>query len=305
MHRTRRFAALCLLLLASAVAFAQQLVPVPPLDSPVVDLTNTLDEAARAQLVQQAQDLQQRKGSQLQVLIVPTTEPEDIAQYSQRVYDTWKVGRQGVDDGVILVVAKDDRRVRIHTGYGLEGAIPDATASRVIQEYLVPKFRAGDFAGGIADATAQLVKLVDGEPLPAPVASHRAAPDRSGDIMFALFAALAVATLMRGLFAGVPTGVRALLTAAGAGGVAWLISSLLLVSGLGAFIGFFLGLASASTGRYARDNGWGGFGGGGPWTGGGGSGGWGGGGFGGGSSGGGGWSGGGGMSGGGGASGSW
>ena len=300
MRWTRRFAALCLLWLASAVALAQQLAPIPSLDSPVVDATGTLDAATVQQLQQQAVALQQRKGSQLQVLIVASTQPEDIAQYAQRVYDQWKIGRQGVDDGVLLVVAKDDRRVRIQPGYGLEGAIPDATASRVIQEYLVPKFRTGDFAGGITDATAQLVKLIDGEPLPAPVADHQAGPDSGGDWLFALIAAFIVANVLRAVFGALPAGVRGLLGGAGAGGVAWLLSSVLLVGGIGALIGFFLGLAGVGRGRFARDNGWGGFGGG-PWMGGGSSGGWGGGGFGGG----GGWSGGGGMSGGGGASGSW
>ena len=162
-----RALALCLLLVA-APAWAQSLAAIPALDSPVVDTTGTLDATQKQQLEQQALALQQRKGSQLQVLIVPSTQPEDIFDYTQRVFDQWKLGRQGVDDAVILVVAKDDRRVRIHTGYGLEGAIPDAVANRVIQEYLVPKFRAGDYAGGVTDATAVLVKLIDGESLPAP-----------------------------------------------------------------------------------------------------------------------------------------
>ena len=105
MHWTRQLAALCLLWLASAAALAQQVAPIPPLDSPVIDTTGTLDAASREQLIRQAEALQQRKGSQLQVLIVPTTGPEDIAQYTQRVYDAWKLGRQGVDDGVILGVA--------------------------------------------------------------------------------------------------------------------------------------------------------------------------------------------------------
>lgn len=285
------------------MALAQQVAPIPSLDSPVVDTTGTLDAATRERLIQQAQALQQRKGSQLQVLMVPTTEPEDIAQYTQRVYDQWKLGRQGVDDGVILVVAKDDRRVRIQPGYGLEGAIPDATASRVIQEYLVPKFRNGDFAGGVTDATAQLVKLVDGEQLPAPIADHSPGRDRGGNWLFALIAAFIVANVIRGIFNGTPAGFRGILAALGGGGVAWLISSALIVGGIGAFIGFFLGLAGSGMGRFARDDSWGGFGGGGGWGGGSGGSWGGGGGFGGG--GGGGWSGGGGMSGGGGASGSW
>ena len=287
-------------------ALGQQLAPIPALDSPVVDTTGTLDEATRAKLVAQAEALQARKGSQLQVLMVPTTQPEDIAQYAQRVFDAWKLGRQGVDDGVLLLVAKDDRRVRIQPGYGLEGAIPDATANRVVQEYLVPRFRAGDFAGGIVEASEQLVRLVDGEPLPEPVAAHRPGPDSGGNWLIALFAAFVVANVLRGVLGRMPAGVRGLFSGGGAGLVALLLSSVMLVGGIGALIGFFIGLAGGGgRGRYARDDGWGGFGGG--WGGGSGgswggprSGGWGGGG----GFGGGGWSGGGGMSGGG-ASGSW
>ncbi|MDO5611004.1 MAG: TPM domain-containing protein [Pseudomonadota bacterium] len=296
----------------SGVLAAQALVPIPPLDSPVIDTTGTLDAATRAGLEKQALELQARKGSQLQVLLIASTQPEDIAQYAQRAYDTWKIGRKGVGDGVILLVAKDDRRVRIQSGYGLEGAIPDATANRVIQEYLVPRFRAGDFAGGIVDASAQLVKLIDGETLPEPVAAHRPAPfsaeraDRVVDGLMALFAAFVVAQVLRGVFQRLPAGVRALLAGGGAGFIAFIVSSALLVGGLGALIGFVVGLlgSAGGGGRYARDSGWGSAGWGGAsggWGGGSSSGDWGG------SSGssGGGWSGGGGMSGGGGASGSW
>lgn len=285
--------------LLAAVAQAQQLAPIPPLDNPVIDTTGTLDAATRQQLETQALALQQRKGSQLQVLVVPTTEPEDIAQYAVRAFDQWKLGRPDVDDGILLVVAKDDRRVRIEVGYGLEGAIPDATAIRVIQEYLVPKFRANDYPGGITDATAALVKLIDGEPLPEPMAEHRSDGDGGGGWLFALFAAFIVAQVARGIFGRAPSAMRGVIGAGAAGGVAWLLSSLLLVGGIGAMIGLFLGLAGAPSGRFARDRGWGGYGGGGGWGGGG----MGGGGMGG--MGGGGWSGGGGMSGGGGASGSW
>jgi uncharacterized protein len=282
--------ALATLLLVAGGARAQQLSAIPPLDSPVVDTTGTLDPAAKQSLVQQALALQQRKGSQLQVLVVPSTQPEDIAQYTQRVFDQAKLGRKGIDDGVVVVVAKDDHRVRIQPGYGLEGAIPDAIANRIIQEYMVPKFRANDYAGGLSDATAALTKLIDGEALPAPMADNKPAKD-DGGWMFALFAAFLVAQVARGIFGRAPSLLRGVVGAGVAGGVAWLISSLLLVGGIGAAIGFFLGLAKPSAGGFARGGGFGGFGGGG----------FGGGGFGGG----GGWSGGGGMSGGGGASGSW
>jgi uncharacterized protein len=288
-----------LLACCTAAAFAQAPLAIPALDSPVVDTTGTLSAADRRQLEQQALALQQRKGSQLQVLMVPSTQPETIEQYAVRAFEQWKLGRQGVDDAVLLVVAKDDRRVRFEVGYGLEGALPDITAGRLIQEYLVPKFREGDYAGGIRDATAQVVRLVEGEPLPAPMADHRPAREGAGGNWWvALFVAYIVASLARSMFRGLPSGVRGLVAAAGGGGVAWLLSSLLLVGGLGAAIGFFVGLMGVQRGRYARQHDWGGFGG---WGGGMGGGGWGGGGLGGG----GGWSGGGGMSGGGGASGSW
>ena len=295
-----RALAFCLLLVV-APAWAQSLAPIPALDSPVVDTTGTLDAAQKQQLEQQALALQQRKGSQLQVLIVPSTQPEDIFDYTQRAFDQWKLGRQGVDDAAILVVAKDDRRVRIHTGYGLEGTIPDAIANRIIQEYLAPKFRTGDYAGGITDATAVMVKLIDGESLPVPVSTHRDRPGggRGGDWFFALVAAFVVATIVRGMFGRAPAGVRALFTGGAAAGVALLLSSLI-PAGVAGVFGLLYGLASVSTrGGYARHRDWGGWGGGG--------GGWGGGGLGGGGGGfgGGGWGGGGGMSGGGGASGSW
>lgn len=291
--------ALFLTAVAAGVLHAQPLAPVPALDSPVVDTTGTIDAATRRQLEAQAVALRDRKGSQLQVLVVPSTSPEDIAQYATRVYDEWQLGRGKIDDGVLLIVARDDRRARIEVGYGLEGAIPDATASRVIQEYLVPHFRRDDYAGGIIEATVALASLIDGEPLPAPMADNR--PDAGGGSwLFALMAAFIVARVVAGMLGRAPGPIRGIAGAAAAGGVAWLLSSLLVIGGIGAVMGLVLALAGSGGGGFARRGGFGGLGGGG-W--GGGSGGWGGGGMGGG--GGGGWSGGGGMSGGGGASGSW
>lgn len=293
---------LCLLGLGWAgPLLAQQLAPIPPLDSPVVDTTGTLDAAQKQALEQQALALQQRKGAQLQVLVVPTTQPEDIAQYSTRVFDQWAIGRKGVDDGVLLLVAKDDRRVRIEPGYGLEGAIPDAIANRVIQEYLVPHFRQGDYAGGITAASAMLVKVIDGEALPAPVSSNRAnGSGGSGDsiFFFAILIGAFASTFMRMLLSKLPRPVRGLAAGLIAGAAGWLLLSVL-GGGIAALVAFFLSLGKASPGGFARGGGWGGggFGGGGF-----GGGGFGGGGFGGG---GGGWGGGGGRSGGGGASGSW
>ena len=296
----RRFATqvLLALLLSCLPAFAgAQQAAIPRFDSPVVDTTGTLDAASKQQLERQALDLRQRKGSQLQVLVVASTQPESIEQYAVRAFESFGLGRKGVDDGLLLVVAKDDRKVRIEVGYGLEGAIPDITAGRVIQEYMVPKFRQGDYAGGIVDATAQLVRLVDGEALPEPVASNRTGTDSGDEWLYALFAAFIASLVARSLFAGLPAGLRILFTAGVGGLVAWLLTLVAFVCGFGAVIGLFTGLLGAGGGgRYARRDDWGGFGGGG-WSG--GSGGdWGGG------ASGGGWSGGGGSSGGRGASGS-
>ncbi len=295
MKNWRRLVAIFLLFACSVVAQAQKgLATIPTLDSPVVDTTGTLSAEDKQALQQQALDLQQRKGSQLQILMVASTSPEDIADYAQRVYQQWKIGREKVNDGVLIVVAKDDHRARIQTGYGLEGAIPDAIAWRVIQEYMVPKFRQNDFAGGIKDASAQIVKLIDGETLPPPVAQSQQPRDHGVNWVGALIAAYIAAMVARALLGWLPSGVRGIGTAAVAGGVAWLIGGVVAVAAIGAFLGLFVGLMSASVSRYANQGGWGGWGGGGFGGGGGGD-------FGGG----GGWSGGGGSSGGGGASGSW
>src|SRR5437660_9828009 len=143
-------------------------VAVPPLSGRVVDQTGTLSSGDIASLTQTLKNLEARKGSQVAVLIVPTTAPETIEQYSIRVAEAWKIGRKKIDDGAILVVAKDDRKLRIEVGYGLEGVLTDVTAKRIIDEVITPKFRGGDFAGGISDGVNRILRVVDGEPLPAP-----------------------------------------------------------------------------------------------------------------------------------------
>ncbi len=277
-------------------ARAQDLAPIPVLISPVVDTTGSLNASEIAQLQQQSLALQQRKGSQLQILIVPTTRPETIEQYAQRVFDQWKIGRKGVDDGVLLLVAKDDREVRIQPGYGLEGAIPDIAAGRIVQEYLVPKFRAGDFAGGIGDASAQLVRLIDGESLPPPMAVGANGGETSGWPP-ALFLAFFVSMFVRALLGGLPILLRMAIIAVLAASVLWLFSAPLLVILLGALVGAIVGAIAGNGGGFAKRGSWGSLGSG---TFGGGS--WGGGSSSSSSSG---WSGGGGRSGGGGASGRW
>ncbi|MBW8371813.1 MAG: YgcG family protein [Thiobacillus sp.] len=162
------------LLLCALSAWAQ--VAVPELSRRVTDLTATLSPDQIAALDGKLAAFEAQKGSQIAVLILPTTQPEDIAQFGIRVAEQWKIGRAKVDDGVILIVAKDDRTLRLEVGYGLEGAIPDAIAKRVIAETITPYFRAGDFYGGIDAGVQQLMRLIEGEPLPPP-----RAPEKNGD----------------------------------------------------------------------------------------------------------------------------
>ena len=161
-----RAALLAFALCWSPVAGAE--VPVPPLTGRVVDQTATLTAEQKSALEEALRTFEARKGSQVVVLIIPTTGPETIEQYALRVAERWKPGRKNVDDGVLLVVAKDDRALRIEVGYGLEGAINDATSKRIISEIIVPSFRQGDYPGGIAAGVDRILRVIDGEPLPEP-----------------------------------------------------------------------------------------------------------------------------------------
>lgn len=166
---------LALALCWTQAAFAEVAVPpAPPPTARVIDLTDTLSGDDIAAQARRLLDFQRRKGSQIAVLIVPTTQPETIEQYSIRVAEAWKIGRKKVDDGALLVVAKNDRKLRIEVGYGLEGALTDVTARRIIDETIAPHFKTGDFAGGIAAGITRMIGVIDGEPLPVPrpEASH-------------------------------------------------------------------------------------------------------------------------------------
>lgn len=159
-------------------------VAVPPLTGRIVDQTSTLSSGDIAALDQKLRDFEERKGTQIAVLIVPTTSPETIEQFSLRVAEAWKIGRKKIDDGAILVVAKDDRTLRIEVGYGLEGALNDVTAKRIIDEIIVPKFRSGDFAGGVDAGVDRILRVVDGEPLPAPQSRQAASGDDLSELLF-------------------------------------------------------------------------------------------------------------------------
>jgi uncharacterized protein len=186
--------ALALVLLWAGTAAAE--VAVPALRARVTDLTGTLDAGQQAALERKLAAFEREKGSQVAVLIVPTTQPETIEQYGIRVADAWKIGRrQGIDDGAILLVSKEDRALRIEVGYGLEGALPDAIAKRIIEEAIVPRFRAGDFYGGISDGVDRILRGIEGEPLPPPSPSAEfEIPPTS-----ALWATLVVPLLVGGL----------------------------------------------------------------------------------------------------------
>jgi len=160
-----------LAVLLTVRAIAEDLQPVPALHARVTDETATLTAPERTRLEGKLAALEHRKGAQLGVLIVATTQPETIEQYATRVFDAWKLGRKGVDDGVLVIVAKNDRHVRIEVAYGLEGAIPDAAAKRVAHDYLSSHFVHGDFAGGLDAGIDALTALIDDEPLPAPPAA--------------------------------------------------------------------------------------------------------------------------------------
>lgn len=159
----------CTLLVTPCVAAD---VAIPPLTTRVTDLTTTFTVEQRAALENKLAAFEQKKGSQLAVLLVPTTQPETVEQYSIRVAEAWKLGRKGVDDGVLLLIAKNDRKLRIEVGHGLEGALPDAIAKRIIDEYVVPPFKQGDFNGGVNAGVDRIIKVVEGEPLPPPQQWH-------------------------------------------------------------------------------------------------------------------------------------
>jgi uncharacterized protein len=215
-------------------------VAVPPLSGRVVDQTGTLSAGDISSLTQTLGSLELRKGSQIAVLIVPTTEPETIEQYSIRVAEAWKIGRKKIDDGALLVVAKNDRKLRIEVGYGLEGALTDVTSRRIIDEIIVPKFRSGDFAGGISAGVNRIVAVVDGEPLPTPP-SPRQNPDLLSHIdptnPFILFGLIVVGGILRSVLGRL---IGSAATGGVVGALAWFVAGSLGVSLILGVVAFLL-----------------------------------------------------------------
>jgi uncharacterized protein len=265
-----------ILALLAAPAFAQNLQPIPKLTARVTDLTGTLTAEQQSMLEEKLAAFEARKGAQIAVLVVPTTEPEEIAQYSIRVVDQWKLGRQNIDDGALLIVAKNDRDLRIEVGKGLEGALPDLTAHRIISETIIPLLRQGDFYGGINAGLDQMIRVIDGEPLPAPDLGWQGHSVRglSHLVPFLFVAVLFGSVVLRSLFG---RGLGSLIAGAVTGAVVYFVGQAIFIAVIAGLIAFLFCLISGFSGggtwsSYPRSGGWGGsgFGSGGSFTGGGG-----------------------------------
>ncbi len=262
------------------LASAQGVLPVPALTARVIDQTGTLDAAQVQALEAKLAALEAQKGSQLVVLMVPATAPEDISSYANRVGNAWKIGRREVGDGVLLIVAKDERKVRIEVAKTLEGAIPDLAARRVIDSAITPNFKRGDFAGGLNAAVDQLGALIRGEALPEPARDDRGAAAGGFqwlDMAIFLFFAVPIGgAIARGIFG---RKIGSLVTGGAVGAIAWWVSASLLIAGIAGVLALafalFSSLASAlptrGRGGHGGFGGWGG--GGGGWSSGGGGGG--------------------------------
>jgi uncharacterized protein len=241
------FALIAVLALCVALGAGAE-VAVPPLTARVTDQTNTLTSEQVGALEQTLQTFENRKGTQIAVLIVPTTGVETIEQYSLRVVEQWKLGRRQVDDGALLIVAKDDRKLRIEVGYGLEGALNDAISNRIIREIIVPRFREGDFYGGIAAGVDQMIRVADGEPLPPPQPRARpGSPDlwKLAPVIFML--AVVLGGILRSAFGRLPGAVVA---GGGAALVAWLLAAGILATIAAGVIAFLITLTGAGMGAY-------------------------------------------------------
>lgn len=271
-------AALVLLVLVHSGVRAQDVLPVPPLSAHVIDTTATLSSAQQQALEARLRAFEAASGAQVVVLVVPTTQPEDIASYANRVANTWQIGRKEIGDGLLLIVAKNDRQLRIEVAKTLEGAIPDLAAKRVIDQAITPQFKQGNFAGGLDEGVTQIMALIKGEALPAPQASGGGRANSGFQWMdlavFLFFAAAAGGSIAQRVFG---SKLGSALTGGAAGVVTLVLTSSVVVAVLAALAAlvltllFHLGRGLPSSGR----NGWGsgGFGGGGGWGGSGGGGG--------------------------------
>jgi uncharacterized protein len=228
-------------LLGSAPVFAADMVAIPPLQARVTDLTETLSGEQRGALEATLESFERERGSQVGIVMLPSTQPEAIEQFGIRLAEAWKLGRKGTDDGVIVIVVKNDRRVRLEVGYGLEGALNDATAKRIISETITPRFKNGDYYAGLQAGLKAIIGVINGEALPPPRGSPTQASfaGRQDVLVIALIAVVLIGSFLRMILGNL---LGASIAAAGAGGVAWLLSASLMAVLIAAGAGFILSL---------------------------------------------------------------
>jgi uncharacterized protein len=236
-------------------SLGQDLVHVPDISGYVTDETGTLDQQEARTLETKLQNLEETKGSQIIILLIPSTYPEEIEQFGIRVADTLKIGREGIDDGVILIIAKDDRKVRIEVGYGLEGAIPDAYAKRIIEQIIIPDFRDGQYYSGIIHGVDALISLIDGEELPLP--SARGGGEMADQQMpvFFIFILIMIVILpvLKAIFGQkMKTKGARVITFLVAFVLGWLIINFVLGLVMAFFLTFFMSLPSRGPGGGSR-----------------------------------------------------
>ena len=236
---------LCGLLAWPLVALAQPLQPIPPLSARVIDQTATLTDSQRRALEDKLAAFERERGSQVVVVLVRTTAPEDIADYTQRLGDAWKIGRKGVGDGVLLVVAKDDRRLRIATAKAVEGAIPDLIAHRIIDGVITPRFKQGDFAGGIDAGVEQILARLKGEELPLPPAQAASGPGVNWEELL-IFIGLAAPVITRVLRSILGRVLGSLAATAIVGGIAWSFTGSIFIALAAALLALVMGLLMAN-----------------------------------------------------------
>jgi uncharacterized protein len=260
--RVRSVALALLAMSLAAPVLAQSPQPVPKLTARVTDLTGTLTAEQQSSLEDKLAAFEARKGSQVAVLVVATTEPEDISQYSMRVVRQWKLGRAKINDGALLIVAKNDRELRIEVGSALEGPLTDLTAHRIISDTIVPLFRQGDFYGGINAGLDQIIRVVDGEPLPPPDTAWQGASARNVShlVPFLFVAVFFGSVVLRSLFG---RGLGAVIAGAATGAVVYFVGQVLFVALVAAAVAFLFALISGFSGggtwsSYPRNGGWGG-----------------------------------------------
>ena len=262
-RRCRALLVLALLAIGPlAPAFAQTQQPVPKLTSRVTDLTGTLTAEQQATLEDKLQAFEARKGAQIAVLVVATTEPEDIVNYSYRVAHNWKLGRPKIDDGALLIVAKNDRELRIEVGRALEGPLTDVTAHRIISDTIVPLFRQGDFYGGINAGLDQIIRVVDGEALPAPDLAWQGTSEKniSHLVPFLFVAVFFGSVMLRSMFG---RGLGAVIAGGVSGALVYFAGQSLFVALVAGVLAFLFALISGFSGggtwsSFPRAGGWGG-----------------------------------------------